>query len=412
MIKKFTTGLLCMSLLFSVFSCASGADDAPESAEETTDSSKMDHEIKTDYLEATPTGEHEVRILFINVGKADSILLEIDEKYYMIDAGTTDSVPAVLTGMAYMGCDALSGAFITHAHNDHVGGADEICSAFPVERYYTAAISTDMQKLSSCAVRYGIPYAQLEAGSVVELSEGVYLETFGPYRYNPNENNNSLVLKLRVNGVSVLLTGDMLFDEEKTLLKQDFDLSCDVLKAAHHGRKDATSVSFLEAASPSTVIISTNTAEQSDSPHESILAAFAEIGADVYVTQDYDVGILVSIAADGAYTVENATIENRTEAELSFVSVSKEDQSATICNTGDSDLDVSRFFIFSDRGSEIFIFPENSVIRAGEEVVIASADNAEADYIWEETKIWSKSKQDTAILYDKYGNVLDKMDSE
>lgn len=419
MLKKVISAILSTGLLLSLFSCGPGTEGETEStAGETVDIardvSRMDHNIQGDYQNITPSGEHDVRILFVNAGKADAMLFEIDGKYYMVDTGTTDSVPAVLTAMAYMNCTALDGMFITHSHNDHVGGADEICAVFPVGTYYTPAISMDMQKISACAELYNLEHVKLEPGECVELADGVYFEIFGPYRYNPlDDNNNSLVMKLRVNGVSVLLASDMLFDEEKTLMKQDFDLSCDILKAGHHGRKDATSTSFIEATSPETVIFSTDSEEEPGSPHESILAAFEEIGADIHVTQDYDVGILVNIAKDGTYTIEDAHIQNEPEAELKIVSASKEEQTVVIRNTGARDADISRYFLFSERGSEIYVFPEGSVIPAGEEIIVACAGSGiDTEYRWDETKVWNKNKDDTAILYDRYGNILDEKESE
>ena len=49
--------------------------------------------MKDDWRNITPSGEHDVSVLFVNVGKADSIIVDIDGSYYMIDTGTSESVP-------------------------------------------------------------------------------------------------------------------------------------------------------------------------------------------------------------------------------------------------------------------------------------------------------------------------------
>ena len=172
-----------------------------------------------------------------------------------------------------------------------------------------------MLKLTLPALSRGVPLVKLEPGAVVPLSDGVFFEVFAPYRYNPgDDNNNSMVLKLRVNGVELLFASDMLYDEEKTLLNRDFDLSADVLKVGHHGKKDATSINFLNAVSPKIAIISTDSEEEPDTPHESILGMLKDMEAEIHVTEDYDAGILLTVGKDGSLTVENATIEKETEA--------------------------------------------------------------------------------------------------
>ncbi len=387
--------------------------DSPIEAE-TDDSSKKDHEILWDYLSAEPAGEHNVRILFINVGKADAVLLEIDGKHTLVDTGTTESVPTVLTAMAYMGCDSLGGMFVTHAHNDHVGGADELCGIIPTDGYFTPAISGNMPKLSAPARTHGIPHTKLEPGAVVPLAEGVFFEVLAPYRYNPaDDNNNSLVMKLRVNGVSVLLASDMLHDEEKTILGQDFDLSADILKVGHHGRKDATSQRFLNAVSPKTAIISTDSEEEPTSPHKSVLSMLRAMDADIHVTEDYDLGILVTIEKNGSYTVENAHIEKKTDALLELSAPSAHDQTVDIRNNGSKAVNMEGYFLFSTAGSEIFVFPEGTVLEPGEKICIAGKNSAvTADFIWNESRPWNKNKKDIAVLYDKYGNILDQAAAE
>lgn len=419
--KKLIFLLLSAAFLLTVVSCGIPTENPSETTAEsekapaeTVDLAKTDHEILPDYLTAEPFGEHSVRILFANVGKADAILLEIDGNRSLIDTGTTASIPSLLTAMAYMGWDSIDGLFVTHSHNDHVGGADEICSLFPVKTYYTPAISADMNKLSAPAHSHGIPHVRLEPGAIVPLADGVFFEVFAPYRYNPlDENNNSLVMKLRVNGISLLLASDMLYDEEKTLLSQDFDLASDILKLGHHGRRDATSIRFLDAVSPETVIISTNSAEEPDSPHYSILDMLDEIGVAVHVTEDYHAGILVTINPNGSYTVEDAQIERKTNAPLELCTVSADEQAVEILNKGYSPVDLGGFFLFSTHGSEVFVFPAGTVLAPGEKHRIAGKDSAApADLIWNEEKIWSKNKTDTAVLYDRYGNILDEMDCE
>ena len=81
------------------------------------------------------------------------------------------------------------------------------------------------------------------------------------------------MLRLRVNGVTVLFAGDMKKEEEKSLLNAGIDFKCDVLKVGHHGRKDATSEKFIESAQPEYAVISTSTEEEERSANENVIEA-------------------------------------------------------------------------------------------------------------------------------------------
>ena len=89
------------------------------------------------------------------------------------------------------------------------------------------------------AKKLSIPHIELEAGDTVELVPNVEFDVLGPLEYNKDDDNdNSLVLKLSINGKTFLFTGDMQFAEEKTLLEAGVDLSADVLKVGNHGNPD------------------------------------------------------------------------------------------------------------------------------------------------------------------------------
>lgn len=167
---------------------------------------------------------------------------------------------------------------------------------------------------------------------------------------------------------------------------------------------------FLDAVSPRIAIISTDSAEEPDSPHPSVLGMLAEIGAETYVTENYDLGILLTVRKDGELKVENACIEKQTNASLEICALSAEEkQVVEILNYGTDPVDLGGFFLFSKEGSEIFVFPEGTLLDPGEKICIVGKNSTvTADFIWDEERPWSQTKKDTAVLYDKYGNILDE----
>lgn len=349
---------------------------------------------------------HDVSVLFINAGKADSILVQVNDKAYLIDTGEKESVPAIYRALENRGIHTLEGVFLTHKHSDHIGGLAGVSQRYKIGTVYSAEISQNEEsgenKIDTLVQSLDLSQTKLSAGDKVEITDGVAFEVLGPITYNAkDDNDNSLVLRLTVNGKTFLFTGDMQFAEEKTLLMEGVDLKADVLKVGNHGNPDATSGDFAKAVSPELTIISTDTSVDTDSANERVQNLFSE--SQIYITQDFKVGIDVTVDKTGALKVSDSSMQEA-KADVSIIDVSKKQQTITLKNNG-SDIDLTGFFIYSTRGAEVFNFPEGSILKAGQSITISCTENA-GDYFWNEQKVWSNKKEDTAILYDKYGNKL------
>lgn len=252
--------------------------------------------------------EGDVRILFINVGKADAALLSAGDRHYLIDTGTKDSAEDLLAALETVNVEALDGVFLTHTHSDHIGGMETLAENIPIATLYHADITEltkkGVNKFERFSEELDIPHEELTAGDVLTLAEGVTAEVLGPLEPNEEDDNDqSLVLRVSANGRRVLFTGDMQFAEERSLMSAGVDLAADVLKVGNHGNPDATLESFAEAVSPSVAVISTDTTEDEDSANRRVLDA---LGGDtaVFITEDASLGILVTIASDGIITTE------------------------------------------------------------------------------------------------------------
>lgn len=256
-----------------------------------------------------PISDGDMRILFINVGKADAALLSDGECHYLIDTGTKDSAGDLLDALDAMGVTALDGVFLTHTHSDHIGGMETLAENIPITTLYHAGITEltkkGVNKFERFSEELGIPHTALSAGDSLTLAEGVTAEVLGPlYPNSEDDNDQSLVLMIHASGRKILLTGDMQFAEEATLLNAGKDLSADILKVGNHGNPDATSDAFAKAVSPSIAVISTDTAEDEDSANPRVLAVFGE-DTEIFLTQDASLGILVTVAADGTIATES-----------------------------------------------------------------------------------------------------------
>lgn len=250
---------------------------------------------------------HDATVVFINAGKADSILVMVDGKNYLIDTGVSDSASIIKDVFVKYGVEKLDGVFLTHTHKDHIGGLKKIAKTYDIDMVYSADISMNeddgTNRIEKAVDKNGLKLSKLSAGDRVRIADKLYMEVIAPLKYNKkDDNDNSLVLRLLVNGKVFLFTGDMQFAEEQTLLDAGTDVSADVLKVGNHGNPDATSEQFAKAVNPEIAIITTDTSVDTDSANERVKKLFSK----VLLTQDYKFGIKITVDKDGNLIEEEA----------------------------------------------------------------------------------------------------------
>lgn len=249
--------------------------------------------------------QSEPSALFINVGKADAALLWLDGERWLVDTGHKDSHDQLARVLDAYGVSHLDGVVITHTDKDHAGGLKKLLkNGYTIGRLYAGALhsekSAEDHPAYEAAEKYGVPLTWLSAGDEIALGSCT-LRVLGPLRVDSaKENNNSLVLRLATPEGDMLLTGDMELPEEADLLAAGLIQPAAVLKVAHHGEDDATSKQFLLAARPQWAVISTSTRQEPDTPDPKILSRLWEIGSTTAVTQDAEVGILITLSAGRA----------------------------------------------------------------------------------------------------------------
>ncbi len=260
-------------------------------------------------LGACARAETEVSALFINVGKADAALYLLGDQRFLIDTGTKDSYDQLERVLEAYGVQRLDGVLITHTDKDHVGGLKKLLkSGIAVDALYAGTLhsekSLEDHPVYEAAEKYDVPLTWLSAGDVIDLGNGCTFQVLGPLSQDDeDENNNSLVLRLLTPQGDMLLTGDMELEEENELIEAGLISQAAVLKVAHHGRDDTTSRQFALLVRPQWAVISTSTAERPDTPSAKVLSYLRDARASVAVTQEAQVGILITLE-DGQASAE------------------------------------------------------------------------------------------------------------
>jgi len=365
---------------------------------------------------AAAQGEESLQLLAINVGKADCLLLQCGESLYMIDTGTEESWGAVSSVLKQQGITRLTGVIVTHTDGDHAGGAWALASSsIEVETWYASEYYNVKEKkhpvIKAAALR-GEDVHWLKAGDELPMAGGS-LTVLGPISHDEDkENNNSVVLLAQAGGGSILLAGDMEFPEENELLSAGVIPPCTVLKVGNHGEADATLPELVAAVQPRLAVISTNTAEEPDTPAKRVMELLKQSGAQIVQTQEAQAGILVTVQGGKATANRLSNGELPPVSDTVYVSDKSVAQDA-VClrNGGTAAVDVSGWYILSERGGETFVFPEGTVMEAGAEITVTSlSSESPGTFVWQDTKVWHKTKDDKALLYDVYGRLVSELE--
>lgn len=349
----------------------------------------------------------------VNVGKADAILVGVDGHAALIDAGYAHSRGKILAAMKRMGVDRLDAVFATHTDDDHVDGLEWLAqSDIEIGAWYASAMYTGVKKEEKhpavkAAKEDGQTVTWLKAGDSVPLGNAV-LDVLGPSVLNTEkDDNNSLVMMLRTSQGNILLAGDMEFEQERVLLAAGADVRCDVLKVGNHADDDTGSEAFLRAASPEAAVISTSTEEKPETPDPRLVNFLVAMGAEVAVTQEASGGILVRLQ-NGTPAVERVSLPEP-DRNIRIESVTPEEDTIVIANQGEAQ-DLTGWYLFSEKGGEMFIFPEGTSIGAGAELTVGTnTTDGKYDLHWDDKKVIHPSKTDLFTLYDSNGQAISRM---
>jgi len=348
-------------------------------------------------------------ILFVNVGKADAAILRFGETAVLIDTGSAESAPQLIAGLNALGIRQISAVFITHSHSDHLGGLGALSANYDIPVVYSPFFSEKDKdgdpKIVQRAEKLGLPHKELVTGDVVPVADDVTFAVLGPLSLNEeDDNDNSLVLQFSFGGKTFLFTGDMQFLEEQAIIDSGAALASDVLKVGNHGNPDATGEDFAALVSPSFAVISTDTTVDVDSANPRVYAALP--GAQIAVTQDFPLGVLLTLDDSGAIALSNPA---RASAAVS-VAVSGFDveaQTITLVNNSADTADLSGMILFSMRSDAVLRFPDGTTLGAGETLVVG-ADGAFSFH--GEDKPLSKKKENSVMLYSAMGALISQLE--
>jgi len=358
-----------------------------------------------------------VRLFAINVGKGDALVLKAGDWVGLIDAGKPSAMGRVRAALKGLGVEKLNAVFLTHTDDDHAGGLDWLANSdISVDNWYAPAMYTGIKAkkhpmILAAALR-GQSVQWLQRGDALSLPGGATLRVLAPASlFEDKDDNNSLVMMLESDQGKMLLTGDMELPEEAELLGQGDDLRCAVLKVPNHGDDDTTSAEFAKAASARVAVISTDSQQKPGTPDPGVVRRLEAAGSTVVVTQDVGMGLLITLEGNEA-TVKPVDIEAPPVSGPYIADVDPDDDTIALGNSGSATADLSGFYLYSDKGGELYAFPVGTALSPGATLTVGTnSTDGNYDLLWDDKKVVNKKKPDVFYLYDDYGRVVDSRDN-
>ena len=245
-----------------------------------------------------------LRLVMLDVGQGDGILLQTKAGAVLVDEGPPEA--HVATQLRALGVRRLTALVVTHPHRDHVGGAAEVVDSLPVGFVLDPLEPTDSPDeaaLQREARERGVRVVPARVGERYDLGE-LHIRVLwpdGPGLRGEDPHEHGVVLLASYGHFDALLTGDSESPVTLPLRPPEVEL----LKVAHHGSSDDGLGELLQLVRPKIALISVGEGNDYGHPAPSTMTVLTSYpGLAVYRTDE-----------DGRITVESdgTTFSVRTE---------------------------------------------------------------------------------------------------
>ena len=327
--KPWVNALLCTWILlaFCVAGCADIQVGAPDAGEEQPQGAATDIDSGESWLQGTQAADADnetdsvspeqavgdtediLTVTFLDVGQGNSVLVENDGQFMLIDGGDREYSSFVVSYLKQRGVEELAYIVASHYDADHINGVVGALNVFDCDMVLAPDYVTDTRVYQSfCNVisEKDIALAYPAVGETYTFGDAEFTIVC-PDRYGYSEaNDNSIGLRLVHGENSFLICGDAGVEMEEKMMESGMELDSDVYMASHHGSSGSSSAEFLEAVSPAAVVISVGADNSYGHPTERVLGDIARIGAELYRTDQIGT---ITVTSDGQEIVISAERE-------------------------------------------------------------------------------------------------------
>lgn len=242
------------------------------------------------------------RLVVLDVGQGDSILLQTAEHNILIDGGIGRSTAFKIEKYLQLTDRKLDIVILTHSHSDHYGGLEEIVERFEVGEFWVTEGCFGADAVSNVIRQKNVPIREVNKGDNI-ISDELLIEVLSPAEnyvcdLAEIENNSSVALHVyptactenAVCEFDLYLMGDAEKPVEELLVPELSNSTNSerytILKAGHHCSKTSSSEVFLETIDPDIAICSAGKSNKYGHPSREVTERFKALDIEYFVTYE------------------------------------------------------------------------------------------------------------------------------
>ncbi|MFP4660838.1 MAG: ComEC/Rec2 family competence protein [Halanaerobiales bacterium] len=260
--------------------------------------------------------QEELIIHFINVGQADSTLIELPERRYMlIDAGNNNDGDKIIKYLRDLNIEEIDYIIGTHPHEDHIGGLDQVIDNFDIGKIYLPEVTHTTKTFEDLLIAIrnkGKKIIAARSGVNILSEDNLEIFFLSPDQDNYQElNHHSAVIKMGYYDQSFLFTGDAeKINEEEMMKNYRESLASNILKVAHHGSNSSTTEAFLDSVNPKYAVISVGRDNRYGHPVPAVLERLELRNINIYRTDLHGTIIASSDGYNISFNIESQSIQD------------------------------------------------------------------------------------------------------
>ena len=236
-----------------------------------------------------------VVVRYLDVGQADSILVQSEGINMLIDAGTNSSGQTVVKDLEDLGVTKIDYLIGTHPHEDHIGGMDDIIKNFDIGIIYMPKIQSNtktFEDVLDAVSEKGLKITSPKKGDEFEVGGARCEIMTDRIEDTSNLNLSSIVIRMTYGTQSFLFMGDAEKENEETRQWPQTT----VLKVGHHGSSTSSSTQFLNEVQPQISVISVGKDNKYGHPTKTTINKLEKIKTKIYRTDESGT---ITITSDG-----------------------------------------------------------------------------------------------------------------
>ncbi len=242
----------------------------------------------------------------LDVGQGQSVLVEADGHYMLIDGGGRDASSFVISYLRQQDIENLDCIAVSHYEEDHMAGLIGALSVFHTDLFLAPSYIGEgdlYQSMAVAALSNGCTIMHAAAGRHFQLGNAE-IEVIGPVGEYSSDNDRSLSFRIIYGNVAFIICGDAEQQSELDMVSNDVNLKADVYVVDHHGSSTSSMDDFLDAISPTYALISCGEDNGYGHPAMETLQRFQNHGITMFRTDKQGTIVASSDGADIWFNID------------------------------------------------------------------------------------------------------------